>query len=133
LHKIPTLAQVKAIHYRIIREQGQAYIPLPKTKESDIESILVGVKQVVFGKVLYKTLCDKAIYILDNIQSSQAFPDGNKRVALATFEFFLQLNGSSLNNVSQTEKKRFMLNLARHRVSKEYAIECCIKGIRKHS
>lgn len=131
MHKVPTLSQVKAIHYKIIREQGQIYIPLPKTKEVSIESILIGVNQVVFGEVLYKTLCDKAVYILDNIQASQAFPDGNKRVALATFEFFLFINGSSLYNVSQTEKKRFMLNLARHRVSREYAIECCIKGLKR--
>lgn len=131
MHKVPTLTQVKTIHYEIIKAQGQKYLPLPKIKESVIESILIGVNQVVFGEVLYKTLCDKAMYILDNIQASQAFPDGNKRVALATFEFFLNINGSSLHNVSQTEKKRFMLNLARHRVSKEYAIECCVKGIRK--
>lgn len=81
-YKKVTLAQLKIFHYEILKNQGQEYISLPSNKEKDLEGILNSINQHVFGKELYPTLCDKAIYMLMRIEQSQAFPDGNKRVAL---------------------------------------------------
>ena len=126
-----TLAQLKKFHFEILKNQGQEYLPLPSNKEEDLKDILENIDQNIFGKELYPTLCDKAIYILMRIEQSQAFPDGNKRVALSTFEFFLNINGSSFNsNISQKLKTKFMLSIATNDLEKEKAVGCCIKAIR---
>jgi len=126
-----TLAQLKKFHFEILKNQGQEYLPLPSNKEEDLKDILENIDQNIFGKELYPTLCDKAIYILMRIEQSQAFPDGNKRVALSTFEFFLNINGSSFNsNISQKLKTKFMLSIATNHLEKEKAVGCCIKAIR---
>lgn len=129
--KKPTLEQVKTIHFLLLKAEGQQYLALPSVKEPLIESILDGIDQHVYGMELYPTICDKAIHILNNIQAAQAFPDGNKRVALASFEMFLNLNGSSLSDISQKQKLFFVLALANHNIDKESAVNCCIKGLRK--
>ena len=130
-YKKVTLTQLKLFHFKILQNDGQEYLPLPVNKESHLQSILENIDQYVFGKELYPTLCDKAIYILMRIEQSQAFPDGNKRVALSAFEFFLNINGSSFNSeVSQKEKTKFMLFIATNKLDKELAVNCCIKAIR---
>lgn len=129
--KKPTLEQIKTMHFMILKNQGQDYLELPKIKEPLIESILNGINQHVFGKELYPTICDKAIHLLENIQSLQAFPDGNKRVALASFEMFLDMNNSTITNVSQKEKETFVFAIANHTIDKSYAVKCCVKGLRK--
>jgi len=141
-YKKVTLAQLKLFHFKILENEGQEYLPLPRNKESHLESILDNIDQHVFGKELYPTLCDKAIYMLMRIEQSQAFPlmrieqsqafpDGNKRVALSAFEFFLNINGSSFNStVSQKMKIKFMFSIATNKFNKEDAVGCCIKAIR---
>ncbi len=130
-YKKPTIAQIKQYHYRIIKNQGQEYLALPKSKEEHLESILESMDQYVFGEDLYPTICDKAIYLLMRIEQSQAFPDGNKRVALSAFEHFLNMNGSSINSsISQKMKERFMLSIATNKIDKVNSVDCCIKGIK---
>lgn len=131
IYKKPTLTQVKNFHYRILKNEGQEYLPLPKQKESVLSGILAGVDQNVFGKELYPTLCDKAIYLLMEIDKSQAFPDGNKRVALTVFEYFLGFNGASIKNtLSQKSKENFSLDIATNKIDKIKAVKCCIHAIR---
>jgi len=131
-YKKVTLSQLKLFHYEIIKNQGQEYLPLPKNKEQHLKSILENIDQYVFGMELYPTICDKAIYLLMRIEQSQAFPDGNKRVALSVFEFFLNINGSSFNsNISQKIKTKFMLSIAKNKLEKIQAVNCCVKAIRK--
>ena len=130
-YKKVTLAQLKRFHFEIIKNQGQEYLPLPANREEDLKDILENIDQDIFGKELYPTLCDKAMYILMRIEQSQAFPDGNKRVALSAFEFFLNINGSSFNSsISQKMKIKFMLSIATNKLEKEEAVGCCIKAIR---
>ena len=130
-YKRVTLAQLKRFHFEILKNQGQEYLPLPSNKEEDLRDILGNIDQDIFGKQLYPTLCDKAMYILMRIEQSQAFPDGNKRVALSAFEFFLNINGSSFNSsISQKIKTKFMLSVATNRLEKKEAVGCCIKAIR---
>ena len=114
----------------ILKAQEQTYLELPKVKEPMIISALDGIDQTFDGIELYPTLCDKAVHILRTIQASQAFPDGNKRVALATFEIFLHMNSSSVTNISQKTKELFVLGIANNRITKEQSVKCCIKGIR---
>jgi len=130
-YKKITLDQLKILHYHILENQGQSYIPLPPSKEKDLQSILDNIDQYVYGKELYPTICDKAMYILMRIEQSQAFPDGNKRVALAACELFLNINGSSFNSrISQKTKIKFMLALATNKITKGKAVKCCIEAIR---
>ncbi len=130
-YKKPTLAQLKLFHYRILQNQGQDYLELPKSKEAMLESIIDSLDQNVFGQELYPTLCDKAIYLLMGIDKSQAFPDGNKRVALSAFEYFLGLNRASINaSISQRTKEKFSLAIAKNEIEKEEAVDCCINAIR---
>jgi len=130
-YKKVTLAQLKQFHYRILKNHGQEYLPLPRNKEDDLKDILENIDQYIFGKELYPTICDKAIHILMRIEQSQAFPDGNKRVALSAFEFFLNINGSSFNSgISQKIKAKFMLSIATNMLEKKEAVGCCIKAIR---
>ena len=131
IYKKPTLAQLKLFHYRILQNQGQDYLELPKQKEVILEGIIESLDQYVFGQELYPTLCDKAIYLLMSIDKSQSFPDGNKRVALTTFEYFLGLNRASINsNISQTTKEKFSLAIAKNELDKIKAVDCCIQAIR---
>lgn len=126
-----TIEQLKLIHFQIISFQKQDYLPLPKEKEKLLESALLNINQTFGGKDLYPTKCDKAIQLLIGIESSQAFPDGNKRVALAAFEMFLKINKSTLNpSISQKKKTEFVLSVAKHTLSKENAIQCCIRALK---
>ena len=130
-YKKPTLAQLKNFHYRILKSQGQDYLPLPKAKEATLEAILESVDQDVFGQELYPTLCDKAIYLLMSIDKSQAFPDGNKRVALSAFEYFLTLNKASIHSdISQKIKENFSLAIAKNEIDKINAVDYCVNAIR---
>lgn len=130
-YKKITIAQLKQFHYKIIQDYGQEYLPLPKYKEEHLKSILENIDQYVYGQELYPTICDKAIYILMRIEQSQAFPDGNKRVALSAFKFFLSINGSSFNQeISQKIQIKFMLSIATNKLEKEEAVMCCIKAIK---
>jgi len=130
-YKKITLEQLKILHFNILKNQGQDYLPLPSGKEKDLQSILDNIDQHVYGKELYPTLCDKAMYILMRIEQSQSFPDGNKRVALAACELFLNINGSSFNSrISQKTKIKFMLALATNKITKGKAVKCCIEAIR---
>ena len=130
-YKRLTLAQLKIFHFEILKNYGQEYLLLPSNKEQDLKDILENIDQNIYGRELYPTLCDKAIYILMRIEQSQAFPDGNKRVALSAFEFFLSINGSSFNSsISQKIKTKFMLSIATNKLEKKEAVDCCIKAIR---
>jgi len=129
--KKPTVEQLKIIHYKIIENEGQDYLELPSGKESILESIINGVEQTFSGQELYPTICDKAIKLLIEIDSAQLFPDGNKRVALVTFEMFLNMNKSNISNhISQKMKEKFILSIATHSITNENAINCCIKALK---
>jgi prophage maintenance system killer protein len=130
--KKPTLEQIKIIHYRIIENSGQKFLELPKQKENMIESALDGIEQGFGKEEFYPTICDKAIHLLRSIQSSQAFPDGNKRVALAVSEYFLRINRSQVNdnNMSQAEKVAFVYSIAKNKISKDDAVDCCKRAIK---
>jgi len=129
--KKPTIEQLKTIHYRLIQNQKQDYIELAKYNEEKLKSILDGADQSCYGQDMYPTICDKAMHILRGIESSQLFPDGNKRVALATFEIFLKMNRSKINkSVTEDMKIKFMLDIANHKINKKKSVKCCIKAIK---
>ena len=129
--KKPTVEQLKIIHYKILENEGQDYLELPFGKESILESIINGIEQTFSDQELYPTICDKAIKLLIEIDSAQLFPDGNKRVALVTFEMFLNMNKSNINNsISQKMKEKFILSIATHTISNKSAIDCCIKALK---
>ncbi len=114
----------------LIEHQAQDYLALPKNKEPMILSALDGIDQGFGDKEFYPTICDKAIHLLRSIESSQAFPDGNKRVALAVFEMFLYMNKSQVTNISQTKKEKFVLSIANNIITKENSVKCCVKALK---
>ncbi|MEA3289202.1 MAG: Fic family protein [Campylobacterota bacterium] len=132
IFKRPTLDQIKSIHYSLIQDEGQKYSELPKEKEHLILSALEGIDHGFGNTEFYPTVCDKAIHILRSIQSSQAFPDGNKRVALSAFEMFLNMNRSQVSDsITQKEKEEFMLAIANKKIGKKHSVKCCIKALKK--
>jgi len=136
LHKASknlTVNQLKILHFQILSFEKQEFSPLPKEKEKMLESAIKNIDQTFGGKELYPTKCDKAVQLLMGIESSQAFPDGNKRVALAAFEMYLNMNKSKLNSsITQKMKIDFVLSIATHDLSKENAIKCCIKALKSN-
>lgn len=128
--KKPTLDQIKVIHRKIIEASGKRFLALPKEKEGLILSALDGIEQGFGDEEFYPTICDKAMHLLRSIQAAQAFPDGNKRVALAVTEFFLQMNRSRIHHVSQQRKANFVLAIANNRLTKEQMVECCRLAIK---
>lgn len=116
----------------IIEKSGKKFLELPKQKEHMIQSALDGIEQGFGAEEFYPTICDKAIHLLRTIQSSQAFPDGNKRVALAVSEYFLLLNRSQVNdnNMSQAQKVAFVFSIAKNKISKDDAVNCCKRTIK---
>ena len=128
--KKPTLEQIKIIHHKIIESSGKEFLELPKIKEGLIQSALDGIDQGFGNEAFYPTICDKAMHILRSIQGTQAFPDGNKRVALAATEYFLQMNRSQISNVSQKQKVDFVFAIANNTISKEKMVQCCITAIK---
>ena len=62
---------------------------------------LSGVLQGVQMDTYYPTLHDKAAYLLVQINAGHFFPNGNKRLALVTTGFFLDINGHMLKHAEK--------------------------------
>jgi death on curing protein len=74
------------------------------------------------GKDLYPELHEKAASLGYSLVRSHPFVDGNKRVAHAAMEVFLQLNGAAIE-ATVNEQEELMLGLAADRVSRQQLID----------
>ena len=79
---------------------------------SELLSALAAPQQILFGEELFPTLCAKAGMLLVGLIRNHPFWDGNKRIALAATQLFLERNGYALND-STTEAQNFTTTLAR--------------------
>lgn len=70
------------------------------------------------GQFLHVDLAAKAAAYLFHLNKNHAFVDGNKRVALASAETFLALNGFEID-VTNDEVVEITLKVADGRLSKE--------------
>jgi death-on-curing protein len=114
-----TLGEVLALHRRILAESGGR----PGLRDlGAIASALAQPRVSVGGQDAYPTLIDKAAALGFSLIRNHGFIDGNKRIAHATIEVFLVMNGIELR-ASVDEQEQFMLALAAGDVSREALAE----------
>lgn len=65
-----------------------------------------------FGVDPYPTLVEKAAALLHSLTTSHPFVDGNKRVAFATTDVFLKLNGMRFDPTAADELFTTMIDVA---------------------
>jgi death-on-curing protein len=84
---------VRAIHAELVREHGG----LPgHPRESALESTLARPQQPVTYAVPAPSISQLAAAYGFGLAKNHCFPDGNKRVALAIIDVFMQINGFEL-------------------------------------
>ena len=66
-------------------------------RESSLLSSIENVYQTAFGEDVYPSLEEKASNILYLLVKNHVFVDGNKRIAVAVFVYFMKKNGIYLN------------------------------------
>lgn len=103
--KYPTLDEVVAIHFRITEKTGGSQ----GVRDWDLLSSALGRPQATFGgEDLYPDIFLKAAALTQSLSSNHPFVDGNKRTAIGTLEYFLYLNGLTME-ATQREKVDFAL------------------------
>lgn len=110
-----TLGEVVALHRAIIDSTGGA------TGIRDLgglESALAQPRATFAGSDLHATIPAKAAALGYSLTLNHPFVDGNKRVAHAAMEVFLNLNGLQLL-ADIDEQERLMLDLAAGRSSRQ--------------
>jgi death-on-curing protein len=83
-----------------------------------LESALAQPRATFAGSDLHVTIAGKASALGYSLALNHAFVDGNKRVAHAAMEVFLNLNGAALIG-ELGEQERMMLDLAAGRSSRQ--------------
>jgi death-on-curing protein len=87
-------AAVIAMHAELLREHGGLVGP---PRLSALHGALVRPRQLfAYGAATDRTLARLAACYAYGLARDHCFPDGNKRIALATLDVFLQLNGKEL-------------------------------------
>ncbi|HEY5600778.1 MAG TPA: type II toxin-antitoxin system death-on-curing family toxin [Patescibacteria group bacterium] len=103
--RFPTLDEIVAIHFRVTEKTGGSQ----GVRDWDLLSSALGRPQATFGgEDLYPDIFLKAAALIQSLSSNHPFVDGNKRTALTTLEYFLDLNEYNLK-ATQREKVDFTL------------------------
>lgn len=89
---VPSSA-VRAIHAELLREHGGLFGP---AHEAALESTLARPQQLLTYAAPPPTISQLAAAYGFGLARNHCFPDGNKRIALAVIDVFLQLNGFEL-------------------------------------
>jgi death on curing protein len=87
--RYPTLAEVIAIHEKVMRGLGEA--PRPLRDEGLLESALTRPQMATYYEEA--DVVRQATLLGTGISQAQAFLDGNKRTAFQTLDAFLWVNG----------------------------------------
>src|SRR5215217_3132066 len=87
--RYPTVAEVIAIHEKVLRGLGEA--PKPLRDEGLLESALTRPQMAAYYEGA--DLVRQATLLGTGISQAQAFLDGNKRTAFATLDAFHWVNG----------------------------------------
>lgn len=103
-----SITEIVTIHDRIVGEIGGSL----GIREPGLLAAIAEKPQANFGgQDLYPTIFDKAAALFEALCNYHVFVDGNKRAAIATLEYFLNLNGFRLT-ADQARKEKFVLNTA---------------------
>jgi death on curing protein len=89
LLRYPTLAEVIAIHEKVMRGLGEP--PRPLREEGSLESALTRPQMAAYYEEA--DIIRQATLLGTGISQAQAFLDGNKRTAFQTLDAFLWVNG----------------------------------------
>ena len=114
-----TVAQVLAVHLRVIEEFGGDAAVLD---EGLLESAVLMPAAQFKGAFLYSDLPAMAAAYLFHICKNHVFADGNKRTALAATALFLAANGQQFR-ASNRELVQLTLRVAEGKLSKEDLVE----------
>lgn len=105
--------EVLAIHAKLIDEFGGSH---GLRDEGALESSLIAAENRAHYENTELAIC-AATYAF-HLSQSHAFIDGNKRIAAATAEIFLELNGASLN-ATNDEVVDLFLGIAASELSRD--------------
>ena len=95
-----------------------------------LESAIAQPKMSVGGEDAYPTIEQKAAALCFSLASNHPFVDGNKRIAHATMEVFLLLNGREIQS-NIDEQERIMLGVASGRISREELEKWLAENVRE--
>ena len=96
----PTVEEVLAIHENLINETGGA------SGLRDLGALESALMRPQIG--YYDDHIDEAAALLESLAINHPFVDGNKRIALATADIFLRMNGYYIDCDSPTAYDHFM-------------------------
>ena len=112
------LAEVLALHHRLMQESGG---PAGVRDLGLLESAVAQPLGSFGGQELYPSVVEKAAALAYSLIQNHPFVDGNKRVAHASMEVFLVLNGHEIDG-SVEEQEAFWLALAAGETSREQLV-----------
>ena len=113
--KFITLDEVLDIHTDQISSFGGS---VGIRDEGLLESALAQPQVTYAGELLHPTIHEQAAAYLYHLAKNHAFVDGNKRIALATVNAFLKLNGYKLT-LSKAKTEQLVIDVVESKVSKE--------------
>lgn len=113
--KFLTVFQILELHQRLIETSGGTG---GIRDFGALESALAQPEMTFGGEDLYPTLIDKASALAYSLCMNHPFVDGNKRVAHASMEIFLVLNGFEIDATTDEQEKLF-LDLASGKLRRE--------------
>ena len=114
----PNLSQIFELYDEVIRVSGGAY---GLRDFGYLESALHQPQQTFAGEDLYPTLHEKAAALGYALIMNHPFIDGNKRIGLSAMEFFLELNGHTLDT-SEDDDVETILQVAKGEMSRNELI-----------
>ncbi|HMV27431.1 MAG TPA: type II toxin-antitoxin system death-on-curing family toxin [bacterium] len=112
--KYPPIELVKSIHANQIRQYGGIF---GLRDPGLLESALAQPRRSVGGKLIHKTIFDKAAAYGFHLCKNHPFVDGNKRVAFIIMYIFMA-NNNWIINASEESAYSMMMELAEGKLSK---------------
>jgi death-on-curing protein len=114
-----SIDQVVSIHRRAIAEHGGSDL----LRDRGLLESAVAMPMAAFGgQFLHEGIAAMAAAYLFHLCKNHPFADGNKRVAVAAAEIFIQANGGKLQ-ATDAELERLTLGVADGSISKEQATQ----------
>ena len=110
-----SVEQVLALHQALVGQFGGAS---GVRDRGGLESAVARPAMTFGGEDLYSDIAAKAAALMHSLVLNHPFVDGNKRVGVATAEFFLERNASTLD-ASDEELERVTLAVAEGKVAVE--------------
>jgi death-on-curing protein len=122
-----TVEELLQIHRRVIAASGGT---LGLRDGGGLEAAAAQPRMTFGGDDLYPALAEKAAALAFSLSKNHPFLDGNKRVAHATLETFLVLNGHELS-AGVDEQERVILALAAGELDRDAFSAWVCNGVRQ--